>query len=109
MPDTTLETENLRSRVYLVSDKVDRMELAQARLEGRIDSCEGSIDRLTASSATSVQVEGVKEVVTLKLNHLLTNQTDMKKQITRSTYWVFFCVICGIASLLFAVYMGMTR
>lgn len=93
-----------RRQVDRLVDKVSALELAQAKLEGRMGSAEGSIDRLTASSATAHQVFALSELVTLKLNHLLEQQLGMQGQIKRSTFLVFICVLCGIGALLYVAF-----
>lgn len=76
--------EKLKLRVYGLADKVQNVMVEHARIGGRIDSAEQSIDRLRQSSATSEQVISSSTILALKLDHLLEKQGDLKRHVTWS-------------------------
>lgn len=103
-PPNRAEHEDVKARMRINADKIRDLELEQAEIKGRLNLAENNIQRLTQTSATSSELGSVKELMTLKLDHLLVNQFDMKAQIKKSTRWVFFCVLCGIVALLYSVW-----
>jgi len=106
-PVSVDEHEQLKARVYGLADKVGDMALEQAKLAGRVESAEESIDRLRLSSATSAEVKNVETVVTLKLDHLLEKQADMKSQIAAMGWkLVVFSLAGGALATLVALWFG---
>jgi hypothetical protein len=101
------EHEQLKARVYGLADKVGEMALEQAKIAGRVESAEESIDRLRLSSATSGDVKNVETVVTLKLDHLLEKQVDMKNQIAAMGWkLVVFSLAGGAVATAIALWFG---
>lgn len=95
--------ESLKHRVHLLSDKVGEVTLEQAKLTGRVESAEASIDRMGHSMATSEALGAATTILGLKLDHLLEKQFDMKKQITWATRITFLLFIGGLLALAWAV------
>ena len=97
------EHEALKTRVYKLADDLAGVTLQQARLEGRVDQSQQSIERLRMSSATAEQVTSLTTVTTLKLDHLLEKQQEMKTQIGnipwRLAVWSLIggCIAVGLA------------
>lgn len=106
-PVSVDEHESLKARVYNLADKVGDMALEHAKIAGRVESAEESIDRLRLSSATSDQVKSVETVVTLKLDHLLEKQVDMKNQIA-GIGWklIVFSLLGGGVATAIALWFG---
>ena len=102
---TQADLEAVKTRMHLLADKVGVIELEQAKLGARVVSSEESIDRLRQSSATAEQLGSATTILALKLDHLLEKHVDMKKQITWAVRLVAFCVLCGIAALLYTSLM----
>lgn len=102
-PFTDESFDKLKTRVHRLADEMQKANIEQAVIKGRVESAEESIDRLRVSSATGDQVASLSTIVTLKLDHLLERQFDMKHQIKIGIRVVYFCVGCGIVSLVWAV------
>lgn len=94
------EHEQLKTRVYKLADDLGAMALEHAKLEGRVDSCHQSVERLRMSSATSEQVASLSTVTNLKLDHLLEKQIDMKRQIGWATKTIVGFVLSVAVGLL---------
>jgi hypothetical protein len=106
-PVSVDDHEQLKARVYKLADEQTEMLLEQAKLGGRLQSAEESIDRLRTSSATSAEVKSVETVVTLKLDHLLDKQVDMKNQIAAMGWkLVVFSLAGGAIATAAALYFG---
>lgn len=99
---TNEEHEKLKTRVHKLADDMQKMMIDHAELTGRVNSAEESIDRLGRSSATSEQVTSLSTVLSLKLDHLLEKQFDMRAKLDRSTRWVGLLFLCGVVALFWA-------
>lgn len=96
--------EQLKLRVHKLADDLQKMMIEQAEWRGKVDSAEQSIDRLRQTSATSEQVTSASTIMTLKLDHLLDRQVEMKHQIqtaTRLLSTVFFLAVAALAWMAF--------
>lgn len=98
------EHEALKKRVYLEADKLQGVTLEQAKLVGRVDSSEQSIERLRQASATSEQLTRAETILTLKLDHLLERQFEMRRQVSTSTRLAFLLFMGGVVALLYVAY-----
>ena len=106
-PVSVDEHEALKTRVYKIGDTQQEIIVDLAKLLGRVESAEQSIDRLRLTSATSGEVKNVETVVTLKLNHLLEKQEDMKQQIGGIAWRLAgWSLIGGITAIGLALFMG---
>jgi predicted nucleic acid-binding Zn-ribbon protein len=106
-PVSVDEHEALKTRVYSIGDKQQDLIVEVAKLLGRVESAEESIDRLRTSSATSEQVTAATTIMTLKLNHLLEKQEDMKKQIGNVVWRLaLWSIVGGLVAVGLALGMG---
>lgn len=102
MPDevSTERFETLKQRVYGLADQVRDVMIEHGRIGGRIESAEQSIDRLIKTSATSDQVISSSTILSLKLDHLLEKQFDMKRQISFASRVFMLVFVGGVLALM---------